>query len=280
MPDRAAGAASARVEEVLDEQRDVVARARAAAAAAMLHDVEAVVEVLAEAAARRPRLEVAVRRGDDAHVDLRRLASPPTRRTSRCSWSTRRSFGCSSSGSSPISSRKSVPPSARSKRPSRVAIGAGEGAAARGRRARSRRASRRSRAQSRTTKRPSRARRRVVDRARRRAPCRCRSRPAMSTVRSVGATRSRMPKTSRMRGRAADQPLEAVGIAGSESRISSRGCRRVGLADRKRRVRARGRPRGRGPCRRRCRWCCRDRGGSCRRGRARSPRACARRSNP
>ena len=41
---------------------------------------------------------------------------PPTGRTS-CSWSARRSFFCISRSISPISSRKSVPPSACSKNP-------------------------------------------------------------------------------------------------------------------------------------------------------------------
>ena len=45
---------------------------------------------------------------------------PPTRCTSRSS-SARRSFGCRSSGSSPISSRNTVPPSAASKAPRRAA---------------------------------------------------------------------------------------------------------------------------------------------------------------
>ncbi len=41
----------------------------------------------------------------------------PPKRSNSPSWSTRRSLACSSRGSSPISSKKSVPPSASSKRP-------------------------------------------------------------------------------------------------------------------------------------------------------------------
>ena len=55
-----------------DEQRDVAACARAAAAAHR-HDVEPVEQILAEAAARDLLLEVAVGRGDEAHVDVDRL---------------------------------------------------------------------------------------------------------------------------------------------------------------------------------------------------------------
>jgi hypothetical protein len=67
--------------------------------------------------------EVAVRRGDHADVELDRRV-PPTRSNS-CSCRTRRSFGWSSSGISPTSSRKeraaAAPPrsdrsSARSRR--------------------------------------------------------------------------------------------------------------------------------------------------------------------
>ena len=54
--------------------------------------------------------------------------SPPTREKVPVSR-TRRSFTCSSKGISPISSRKSVPPSARSKCPRWTPVGAGEAAA-------------------------------------------------------------------------------------------------------------------------------------------------------
>ena len=55
--------------ELLGERGDVLARDRAAAARE-LDDREAVVEVLAEAAGARLGGEIAVRAGDDAHVDL------------------------------------------------------------------------------------------------------------------------------------------------------------------------------------------------------------------
>ena len=74
-----------------------------------LHDVDAVEEILAEALLVDLVFEIAVRRGDDARVERDLACSTPTGRTLR-SWSARRSFGCISSGSSPISSRKSVPP--------------------------------------------------------------------------------------------------------------------------------------------------------------------------
>src|SRR6478735_5025851 len=48
------------------------------------------------------------------------VLAPPSRRTTRDS-SARNSLGCSSSGNSPISSRKRVPPLARSKAPGTLA---------------------------------------------------------------------------------------------------------------------------------------------------------------
>ena len=60
-------------------------------------------------------------RRDDAHVDRDRLRA--RRRAGRPrSSSTRSSLGCSSSGSSPISSRNSVPPSASSNGPRRMRV--------------------------------------------------------------------------------------------------------------------------------------------------------------
>ena len=81
---------------------------------------EAVVEVLAELAARDHRAQVAVGGADDAHVGADRRWTPPTRSKVR-SWSTRSSATCVRGEMSPISSRKSVPPSASSKRPRRRA---------------------------------------------------------------------------------------------------------------------------------------------------------------
>ena len=100
-----------------DEQRDVVARARAAAACAIGNDVRAGRRGrCAEAPLRDRRLQVAVGRGDDADVDAdsvarRRPARTPAPGARAGAWP------AVSSGSSPISSRKIVPPSASSKRP-------------------------------------------------------------------------------------------------------------------------------------------------------------------
>ena len=88
--------------------------------------VQPVVEVLAEAPGGDLVAEVAVGGGDHAHVDVPRLrrADPLT----SPSWSTRSSLAWKSADISPISSRKSVPPSARSKQPARAGA-PGEGAA-------------------------------------------------------------------------------------------------------------------------------------------------------
>ena len=80
-----------------------------------LDDLQAVVEILAEGAAPHHRVEVAVGGGDDAHVDLdgavaaqpRQLAAPAAR---AAAWPG------APSGISPISSSKTVPPWANSKR--------------------------------------------------------------------------------------------------------------------------------------------------------------------
>ena len=82
-----------------------------------LEDVEAEVEVLAEA----PFLISALRSRLVAHSTRTSTSIsvlPPSRR-SRPSSSTRSSLACSSMGISPISSRKSVPPWASSKTPGR-----------------------------------------------------------------------------------------------------------------------------------------------------------------
>ena len=90
-------------------------------------DVEAIEQILAEACRlhlrRRSRLVAAMMRTSTAT-----LVSLPTGRKVR-SCSTRSSLTCSCSGSSPISSRKSVPPSALRKQPGAVGDGAGERAA-------------------------------------------------------------------------------------------------------------------------------------------------------
>ena len=53
------------------------------------------------------------------HPDIHGIVWGPPTRSNSPSWRTRRSFGCSSRGRSPISSRKSVPPWASSNRPCR-----------------------------------------------------------------------------------------------------------------------------------------------------------------
>ena len=89
---------------------------------------EPVVQVLAELLRRRPaRAQIAVGGRDDAHVDRRSLRAADAAHLAVSSARSRR--GCRSSGSSPISSRNSVPPSARSKAPACSACGAGERAA-------------------------------------------------------------------------------------------------------------------------------------------------------
>jgi hypothetical protein len=102
-------------DEVLDEQGDVLA-ALAQRGDRQREHVEAVEEVLAEA----PRLGPPSRgrafvAATTRTSTLRSLVSPTRRMVLSCS--TRRSFTWSSIGSSPISSRKSVPPSASSKSP-------------------------------------------------------------------------------------------------------------------------------------------------------------------
>ena len=78
-------------------------------------DVEPEEEILAKLPGGDRRAQVAVGRGDDAHVDLNRgAAAEPLEACAPAS--ARSSLGCSASGSSPISSRKSVPRCATSKR--------------------------------------------------------------------------------------------------------------------------------------------------------------------
>ena len=94
-------------------------RALAQRRQAQADHVEAVEQVLAERARLDALLEVLVRRGDHAHVAALSACGRRRGRTGRRT-STRSSRVCRSSGMSPISSRKSVPPSACSKRPRRV----------------------------------------------------------------------------------------------------------------------------------------------------------------
>ena len=93
------------------------------------HDVEAVVEILAEAARRRPRrsrsrLVAAI----DAHVDLD-ARSCRRRAADRLALEHAQQLGLQSPGMSPISSRNSVPPCASSNMPALLPVGAGERAA-------------------------------------------------------------------------------------------------------------------------------------------------------
>ena len=85
-----------------------------------LDHAQPVVEVLAEAPRLHLVLEVAVGRGDDAHVDCDRRRAADA--LERCVLAARAAASpASRSGMSPISSRKSVPPAAASKRPTRRA---------------------------------------------------------------------------------------------------------------------------------------------------------------
>ena len=200
------------------QRRDVLAAARAAAAASRRDDVEAVVEVLAEAARRRPR---ARGRGWWRRRRARRRgmrSRSPTRRERRGPGATRRSLACSRAGSSPISSRKSVPPSASSNEPASRGLGAGEGAAlvaeelALHQRRRGARRSRRRRT-------AACARGCAVEGAGDELLCRCRVSPVMRTVRSVGATRPTISSTFRI---AAERAMNAGAPRASSRARSSR----------------------------------------------------------
>jgi hypothetical protein len=100
--------------EVLDQQPEVSSQQRRHLDG---EDGESVEEIAAENVLGDCALEIAVRGCDDADVGRQRR-EPPTRSNSR-SCSTRRRSTCVSIGSSPTSSRKSVPPAASSKRPRR-----------------------------------------------------------------------------------------------------------------------------------------------------------------
>ena len=113
--------------QVLDERRHV-GQPLAQRRHPQRVDVEAIVEILTEAAGLDLALEIAVGGRDDARRDLRSARSPPTRITFRSS-STRSSLACAGSGSSPTSSRNSVPSPGVFERAAAQAIGAGERAA-------------------------------------------------------------------------------------------------------------------------------------------------------
>ena len=114
-------------QEVRRERQDVLAPVAQRRHADVEH-VEPVVEVEAEGAALDLVGEILVGRGDDAARSTVRSRVPPRRRKV-ISSSTLSSLACVPAGISPISSRKSVPPSASSKRPRFVRLGVGEGAA-------------------------------------------------------------------------------------------------------------------------------------------------------
>ena len=93
------------------------------------HDVEPVVQVLAERAASRPSsLEVAVGRRDDAHVDRARSSAADALELARLEHAQQLGLR-GQRPCSPISSRKIVPPSATSNRPRLPRDRAGERAA-------------------------------------------------------------------------------------------------------------------------------------------------------
>ena len=85
-------------------------------------DVQAEEQVLAEAPRRDLGLEVAVGRGDDAHVDLDRLGRADAADLALLQHA--QQLHLHLGAISPISSRKSVPPVASSKRPRFVRAGA------------------------------------------------------------------------------------------------------------------------------------------------------------
>jgi hypothetical protein len=100
------------LEEVGGEQRNVFA-AGAQAAAVDRDDVEAVEQVLAEAAFAHRLAQIDVGGGDDAHVDLDLVH--PAEVHEAAVLQTRRILAWVSMPMLPISSRKSVPPLATSK---------------------------------------------------------------------------------------------------------------------------------------------------------------------
>jgi hypothetical protein len=102
------------LEEVRDQQRDVLAPARQRRHLDV-HDVEAVVEVLAERAGHHQLLQVAVRGRDHAHV--RPACSRCCRPAGPVLLQHAQQLDLQRIGMSPISSSISVPPSAAWNRP-------------------------------------------------------------------------------------------------------------------------------------------------------------------
>ena len=117
---RSAQAARELLDEVADQGRDVLGALAQRRKPEWKH-VQAVVEIAPEGP-----LADHLRRGPGSSrrpgARRRVIVREPPRRSNSCSCSTRSSFGWSSSGMSPTSSRNSVPPFASSKRPTRCAI--------------------------------------------------------------------------------------------------------------------------------------------------------------
>ena len=111
--------ASARTRDVLD----ALAQRRAADG----EDVEAEEEVLAEGARARRALARSLFVAARTRTSTWMTCSLPTREISP-DCTARSTLACATRSMSPISSRKSVPPCACSKRPRRFGLGAGEGA--------------------------------------------------------------------------------------------------------------------------------------------------------
>ncbi len=107
-------ASASSAHEVRRERLDVLA-AGAQRRQPHRHDVEPVEQVLAERALRDEPLEIAVRRRDEADVDLDRLGAAETLHLALLEHA--QELDLRGREMSPISSRKSVPPCASSKRP-------------------------------------------------------------------------------------------------------------------------------------------------------------------
>jgi len=102
--------------EILDEQRDVSAPLTKRRHMDGEH-IQAVEQILTETALRNRRIQIPVVAASNAYIN-RDGSEPPIRSNVR-SWSARKSATWVSGGNSPISSKKSVPPSADSNRPIR-----------------------------------------------------------------------------------------------------------------------------------------------------------------
>ncbi len=216
---------------------------------------------------RRSRLVAASTR-----TSTRCVRSPPTRLISRCS-STRRSLGCSVMSSSPISSRKIVPPLACSKHPHVLRDRAGEATLLVAEQRRFDQLAR-DRAAVEHHERPAPPLRCVVQRARDHLLAACRVSPVMRHVRSLGATFSRCAKISRIAG---ELPSSLSKRSFFDSSISTTSSSRLELDVRVARCGtpspAAGTPRGPADRRRRCRCASSDRAAGRRRRPVQTPRS-------